>query len=106
MVTPNKNLIFTEYQTRVSFVADSYLNKYLQQVAKEKRTIDTAGEFVKTHDTEYRNAIAGIGVDMLHNQLNKEVQEIVLENNKWAISKLFVEVMNASIDKPLFGTEI
>ena len=103
----DKNLIFIEYQAKVSFVTDNYLNKYLQKTTKENRTVDTAKEFLSTYSDKFREEIASIGVNMIHNHgLTKEVEEVVLGNNSWAISKLFVEVMNTSTDNPIFDTKI
>ena len=101
------NLIFTEYQAKTALTTDCYLKKYLQQVAKEDRTVDTAGEFLKNHYDQFRKEVAKIGINMLHlHNLSEEVSEVVLENNSWAISKLFIEVMNASSDKPFIATKI
>jgi hypothetical protein len=103
----DNNQVFTEYQAKITVVAELYLSKYLQQVPKESRTLDTAGEFLKSHNDQFRKEVAAIGVDMLHNHgLSKEAQQVILENNSWAVSKLFVEVMNASADKPFLATKV
>ncbi len=103
---PDKK-IFTEYQALITVTADKYLNLYIQQVPKENRSLETAGDFLTKHDQQFRREVARIGVDMLHDHgLSKEVQQVILEYNSWAISKLFVEVMNASAEKPFLETKI
>ena len=103
----NKNIILIEYQAITSNITDAYLAKYLQQVAKENRTVDTAGEFLKIQDEQFREKIASAFVNVIaRHRCSQEVQKALLEHNKWAIGKLAVEVMNASTDKPTLGTMI
>ena len=103
----NKNIVFIEYQAITSNITDAYLEKYLQQVAKENRTVNTAGEFLKIHDEQFREKIASTFVNIIaRHKCTEEVKKALLEHNKWAIGKLAVEVMNASTDKPILGTII
>ncbi|RAI96982.1 hypothetical protein LX64_05182 [Chitinophaga skermanii] len=103
----NPEQILTEYKAKIEVVTQQFLNAYLAEVPKDNRTIDTAGAFLGKHNDSFRKAVATIGVDMLHNHgLGPEVQQVVLENNSWAVAKLFVEVMNASSSVPLFGSKL
>ena len=103
----HNNQPFLEYEAQIAILTDSYVTKYFQKVAKENRNPETAYEFLKNNQEQFRDAVAKITVDMLHNNThNEEFQKAILEKNSFAISKLTVEVNNASTDNPYYATKI
>lgn len=101
------NQPFLNYEAQITILTDSYLAKYFQKIAKENRNQETANEFLKNNQEQFRDAVAKITVGMIHNNINnEEFQKEILEKNSWAISKLAVEVNNASTDNPRWATKI
>ncbi|GGA92372.1 hypothetical protein [Puia dinghuensis] len=105
MTKDNEYLV--EYQAKINTVTFKYLESFKAEVSKDKRTFDTASEFLNKHNGTFRSEVAGVGVDLLHSHgLNPEAVKVVIENNGWAVSKLFVEVMNEGMGRQVFATNI
>ena len=101
------NVLLNEYKLKIDDLVNLYLNKFKEQVSKNNRNLESASAFMNNYYRQYRQEVARIGVDMLHeSNLSKDMLSILLEKNTYAISKLYTEIMNLISDNKGFFVDL
>ena len=82
---------------KISVTAEKYILIYFECTPKENRTTEAARKFLNKHYKSFRKEIVDIGVDTLYScNFNKEAHKAILENYRWAVAKLFIEIVFSS----------
>jgi hypothetical protein len=78
----------------VTQTAEKYIIMYYSSTPQKNRNPETARDFINKHYKTFRREIVEIGIDTLYScDFSKEAQKAVQENYRFAVAKLFIEIV-------------
>jgi ribosomal protein L16/L10AE len=81
-------------QIKVTQTAEKYIMMYYSSTTIKNRNAETARDFMNKHYKAFRREIVEIGIDTLYScDFSKEAQKAVQENYRFAVMKLFIEIV-------------